>query len=82
MAWYWWILTLVGYLALLIVVAKLTSPRGFRIFLLAALCGLILAIPYTEGVSSHLLAVFAVLDFWIVVGPLLKRVHAAESVQR
>ena len=78
MPWYWWVLTAVGYIAAFFLVAKLTSKRGVRIFILVTLCALILSIPFADPPSSHFISVLVVFDLLVLVWPLLARDVPAE----
>lgn len=82
MEWYWWVLTAVGYIALFILVAKLTSPRGARIFLVVSLSALILSVPFSDPPSSYFISVAVVLNLLILVRPLLARDVPAAPTRR
>ena len=61
MQWYWWTLLIAGgYLAMFILIAKLTSKRGLRISLAATICAIILWLPFTDPPASHFISVVAV----------------------
>ncbi|GAS93177.1 hypothetical protein MMAG44476_35571 [Mycolicibacterium mageritense DSM 44476 = CIP 104973] len=81
MEWYWWVLTAGGYIAAFILVAKLTSKRGTRIFLVATLCALILGIPFSDPPASYFISVLVVFDLLVLVWPLLARDAPAERAQ-
>lgn len=83
MQWYWWaFLVAGGYIAAFFFVAKLTSKRGTRIFLLATICAIILYIPFADPPSSHFISAVAVFDLLVLVWPLLARDVPAEPAQR
>jgi hypothetical protein len=82
MQWYWWVLTAVGYIALFILVAKLTSKRGVQILVLVTLCALILYIPFSDPPASYFISVLVVFDLLVLVWPLLARDVPAQRARR
>lgn len=82
MQWYWWVLAAAGYIAAFFLVAKLTSKRGTRIFLVATICAIILYIPFSDPPASYFISGLVVFHLLVLVWPLLTRDVPAEPAQR